>query len=69
MDRVVWTVVAAAVLWAAGCGNRSTNPIGGDLIARDPGQVVMLPALGLSAGAQKFGGVTPVVAGGFEEMS
>jgi hypothetical protein len=68
MDRVVWTVVAAAVLWAAGCGNRSTNPIGGDLIARDPGQVVMLPALGLSAGAQKFGGVTPVVAGGFEEL-
>lgn len=68
MDRFVWAAIVAAMVWGDGCGNRATNPIGGDLIERDPGRVVSLPALGLAEGAQRFGGMVPIVSGGFEEL-
>ncbi len=68
MDRIVWVGIAAALMWGAACGNRATNPIGGDLVGRDPGRVVALPALGLTEGTPKFGGVAPVVTGGSEEL-
>ena len=67
-DRIVWAAMVAALVCGAGCGNRATNPIGADLVGRDPGAVVVLPALGLAEGSRRFGGVAPIVAGSFEEL-
>jgi hypothetical protein len=56
--------LVASVLLANGCGSRSSNPVGTELVARRSGGVVSLKPLDMAEGGSAFEGAARLVFGG-----